>query len=97
MRRFTREAELSLSFFPFICPSVKSQMSQEVSHFSAPDLIWSTLLNSTETSQKVSQINDNTAKRHGPSASALTDHWIWSTTKAITLLRVPSTEVTRTL
>lgn len=54
-------------FFPFICPSVKSQMRWEVSHFSAPDLIQSFLLNSMQTSQKlISQINDNTPKQDAP-------------------------------
>ena len=71
MRCYTREAELSL-FWPLISPSVKSLMGQEGCHSSASELISSSLLNSTKTSQKVSQINHNTAKQHGPSQH---QHW----------------------
>lgn len=71
MRCYIRKAELSL-FFLFISPSVKSLMGQEASHSSTSDFILSSLLNSTKTSQKVSQINHNTAKQHGPSQH---QHW----------------------
>lgn len=71
MRCYIKEAELNL-FFPFISPSVKSLIGQEGSHSSTSHLILSSLLNSTKTSQKVSQINHNTAKQYDPSQH---QHW----------------------